>query len=260
MADFPIVASNVDECQNFFFSFSEAVHRLTACMHIRIDPSIFPSIDPLRLAGWLAGLISKSTHSFKYRANNREDIGRGSRDRKESTTITPLGYACLSVCLSVCLSAIWRKEQEQGVFNTLDLVLARLPRRFYYWHFIPVNTKSWCVLFIFLPHIFMCCCAARLLSLLLPTAPFTILEPRFQEFYVVQKRHVTDFKAPKLWNGRSGSSLSSLLSATLMHSEETSASCSGALGEKEKCDRGARGVCISRNPFCSDWAQSKFEF
>ena len=37
--------------------------------------------------------------------------------------------------------------------------------------------------------------------MLYPTNPFTILEPRDQEigqFYVVQKRHAVDFKAPKL--------------------------------------------------------------
>ena len=40
-----------------------------------------------------------------------------------------------------------------------------------------------------------------------PTVPFPILEPHDQEigeFYVVQKRRVTDFEAPKLWKGRSG--------------------------------------------------------
>ena len=40
-----------------------------------------------------------------------------------------------------------------------------------------------------------------------PTNPFTILEPQDQEigeFYVVQERHMTDFKAPKLWMGSSG--------------------------------------------------------
>ena len=44
-----------------------------------------------------------------------------------------------------------------------------------------------------------------------PTNPFTILEPQDQEiseFYVVQERHTTDFKAPKLWMGSSGSALS----------------------------------------------------
>ena len=71
-------------------------------MHAYTHRSIYLSIHRSPSAGWLAGWMSKSTHSFKYRDNNREDIGRGSRDRKESTTITPLGYACLSVCLSVC--------------------------------------------------------------------------------------------------------------------------------------------------------------
>ena len=40
-----------------------------------------------------------------------------------------------------------------------------------------------------------------------PTSPFTILEPQnpwIDEFYVVQKRRATDFKAPKLWKGSSG--------------------------------------------------------
>ena len=43
----------------------------------------------------------------------------------------------------------------------------------------------------------------------LPTDPFTILEPQkpsVDEFYVVQKqRQATNFKAPKLRKGRSGS-------------------------------------------------------
>ena len=41
----------------------------------------------------------------------------------------------------------------------------------------------------------------------IPAVHFTVLEPRDRElctFYVVQKRRATDFKAPKLWKGRSG--------------------------------------------------------
>ena len=41
----------------------------------------------------------------------------------------------------------------------------------------------------------------------IPTDTFTIPEPQdheIGEFYVVQKRRATDFKAPKLWKGRSG--------------------------------------------------------
>ena len=41
-----------------------------------------------------------------------------------------------------------------------------------------------------------------------PTGPFTILGPHIQEigeFYVVRERHATDFEAPILWKGRSGS-------------------------------------------------------
>ena len=41
-----------------------------------------------------------------------------------------------------------------------------------------------------------------------PTSPFTILEPQnpwINEFYVVQKRRATDFKATKLWKDSSGS-------------------------------------------------------
>ena len=40
-----------------------------------------------------------------------------------------------------------------------------------------------------------------------PTSPFQILEPLYpwiDEFYVVQERRATDFKAPKLGNGSSG--------------------------------------------------------
>ena len=40
-----------------------------------------------------------------------------------------------------------------------------------------------------------------------PTDPFTILEPRDEEiveFYAEQKRRATDFEAPKLWKGLSG--------------------------------------------------------
>ena len=40
-----------------------------------------------------------------------------------------------------------------------------------------------------------------------PTSPFTILEPhnpRIVEFYAVQERRATNFKAPKLWRGSSG--------------------------------------------------------
>ena len=46
-----------------------------------------------------------------------------------------------------------------------------------------------------------------------PTSPFTILEPQDQdivEFYVVQERRATDFKAPKLWKGLSGASSTEL--------------------------------------------------
>ena len=40
-----------------------------------------------------------------------------------------------------------------------------------------------------------------------PTNPFTIFYPRNQEigeFKVVQERRATDFEAPKLWKGSSG--------------------------------------------------------
>ena len=40
-----------------------------------------------------------------------------------------------------------------------------------------------------------------------PTNPFTFLEPRDQEideFYLVQERRATDFEAPKLGKGSSG--------------------------------------------------------
>ena len=40
-----------------------------------------------------------------------------------------------------------------------------------------------------------------------PANPFTILEPEDQgigEFYVVQERRATDFKAPELWKSSSG--------------------------------------------------------
>ena len=43
----------------------------------------------------------------------------------------------------------------------------------------------------------------------LPTNPLTILEPQNQEIgelYVAQERCATDFEAPKLWKGSSGSS------------------------------------------------------
>ena len=42
----------------------------------------------------------------------------------------------------------------------------------------------------------------------LPTSSFPILEPQnpwIDKFYVVQQRRATDFKAPKLWKGSSGS-------------------------------------------------------
>ena len=42
-----------------------------------------------------------------------------------------------------------------------------------------------------------------------PTSPFTILEPQIRwidEFYKVWERRLTDFEAPKLWKGSSGSS------------------------------------------------------
>ena len=41
-----------------------------------------------------------------------------------------------------------------------------------------------------------------------PTVLFTILKPQYKEIgkiYVVWKRRVTGFKAPKFWKGRSGS-------------------------------------------------------
>ena len=43
-----------------------------------------------------------------------------------------------------------------------------------------------------------------------PTNPFTISKPRDQEiceFYVVQECRATDFEAPKLWKGSSGTSV-----------------------------------------------------
>ena len=43
-----------------------------------------------------------------------------------------------------------------------------------------------------------------------PTSPFIILEPEnpwIDEFYVVPESRATDFKAPKLWKGSSGSIL-----------------------------------------------------
>ena len=43
-----------------------------------------------------------------------------------------------------------------------------------------------------------------------PTGNFAILQTPnqdFSEFYVVQKRHATDFEVPKLWKGRSGKNL-----------------------------------------------------
>ena len=51
------------------------------------------------------------------------------------------------------------------------------------------------------------CCVSNLNNN--PTNPFTFLEPRNQEIgeiYVVQERRVTDFEAPKLWKGSSGTS------------------------------------------------------
>ena len=50
-------------------------------------------------------------------------------------------------------------------------------------------------------------CPTAVISLPYPTGSFTISEPRNQEigeFYGVQERLVTDFKARKLWKGRSG--------------------------------------------------------
>ena len=48
-----------------------------------------------------------------------------------------------------------------------------------------------------------------------PTNLFTILKPQDQEigeFYVVQECHATDFEAPKLWKGSSGSNLAASVS------------------------------------------------
>ena len=45
------------------------------------------------------------------------------------------------------------------------------------------------------------------LNLTRPTGPFTILELQDQgigQFYVVQKRHATDFEAPKCWKDQPG--------------------------------------------------------
>ena len=47
----------------------------------------------------------------------------------------------------------------------------------------------------------------RVDSCIYPTRPFTIREPQnpwFDEFYLVQEVRVTDFKAPKFWQGASG--------------------------------------------------------
>ena len=43
-----------------------------------------------------------------------------------------------------------------------------------------------------------------------PTGPFTVSDPQSQEiseFYVVQVRRETDFRAPKLWKGSSGTQM-----------------------------------------------------
>ena len=51
---------------------------------------------------------------------------------------------------------------------------------------------------------------------IIPTGPFTKLEPQNQEngkFYIVHKRRATDFEDPKLRTGRSGSAIHILVIA-----------------------------------------------
>ena len=60
-----------------------------------------------------------------------------------------------------------------------------------------------------------------------PTSPFTILEPQnpwIDEFYIVQERRVTDFKALKLWKGSSSGHLVSQNQAAQIEGKEDSIS------------------------------------